>query len=76
MDRNREDEIRKRAEQIWQNEGKPEGLDAEHWAQAERELELASGPGSETGNETGFAESSKTERTAEDLKSGKGTRRS
>jgi hypothetical protein len=76
MDKNREEEIRKRAEQIWQDEGQPEGREAQHWAQAERELELASRQGSETGNETGFAEGSKTERVAEDLKSGKGARRS
>jgi hypothetical protein len=66
---NREEEIRKRAQQIWENEGKPEGKDAQHWAQAERELELS---GRDAGTkETGFAEGSKTERVAEDLKSGR-----
>ena len=38
MDWNREDEIRKRAIRIWEAAGKPEGQDAAHWAQAEREL--------------------------------------
>lgn len=75
MDWNREEEIRRRALQIWENEGKPEGKDAQHWAQAERELEVASKSGGASGNATGFAEGSATERTAEDLKSGKDTRR-
>lgn len=32
------DDIRARAYAIWQQKGEPEGRDAEHWAQAEREL--------------------------------------
>ena len=72
MDWNREEEIRKRAMQLWEAEGKPEGKDAEHWARAERELDGNSGAPRETGNATDFAEGSKTERTAEDLKSGNG----
>jgi len=71
MDRNREDEIRRRAQQIWENEGKPDGKDAQHWAQAEQELEAAGRNGGASVNATGFAEGSATERTAEDLKSGK-----
>ncbi|GAB2176197.1 DUF2934 domain-containing protein [Dongia sp. agr-C8] len=69
MDWSREEEIRKRAQRIWEEEGKPEGKDAQHWAQAERELDMASSQGGETGNAGGFAEGSKTERTAEDLRS-------
>jgi len=75
MDWNREEEIRKRALRIWEGEGKPEGKDAQHWAQAEQELDAASGGRGAAGNETGFAEGSKTERTAEDPKSGKDARR-
>jgi len=63
MDWNREEEIRKRAMRIWEEEGKPDGKHAEHWAQAERELD--------GGGQGGWA----TERTADDLKSGKETRR-
>jgi hypothetical protein len=31
--------IRQRAHQIWEAEGRPEGRQAEHWAQAEGELQ-------------------------------------
>lgn len=32
------DEISKRAREIWEREGRPEGRDMEHWLQAEAEL--------------------------------------
>jgi hypothetical protein len=68
MDWNREEEIRKRALRIWEDEGKPEGKDAQHWAQAEQELEAASGgQGAAGAAATGPAEGSKTERIGEDL---------
>jgi hypothetical protein len=35
----REDEIRKRAREIWEREGRPEGRDIAHWEQAKAELE-------------------------------------
>jgi hypothetical protein len=34
----REDAIRRRAYEIWEDEGCPEGLHQEHWGRAEREL--------------------------------------
>jgi hypothetical protein len=74
MDWNREEEIRKRALRIWEDEGKPDGKDAEHWARAERELD-GGGQGAGGRDQTGFADGSATARTAEDLKSGKETRR-
>ena len=33
------EEIRKRAHEIWEQEGRPEGLAEEHWRRAQRELE-------------------------------------
>jgi hypothetical protein len=33
-----EQRIRDRAHQIWEEEGRPEGCDQEHWARAEREI--------------------------------------
>lgn len=33
-----DDRISHRAHQIWEAEGRPEGRDAEHWAQAQEEL--------------------------------------
>jgi hypothetical protein len=33
--------IKERAYQIWEDEGRPEGRDKEHWDQATRELLLA-----------------------------------
>jgi hypothetical protein len=32
------EEISKRAREIWEREGRPEGRDKEHWLQAEAEL--------------------------------------
>jgi hypothetical protein len=34
----REDRIRERAHQIWEEQGRPEGRDLEHWHEAERQL--------------------------------------
>ncbi|MBN9034486.1 MAG: DUF2934 domain-containing protein [Rhizobiales bacterium] len=34
----KEDEIRQRAHQIWEREGRPDGMDKDHWTRAEREL--------------------------------------
>lgn len=38
MSDDRDDQIRQRAYQLWQDEGEPEGRDEAHWAQASREL--------------------------------------
>lgn len=35
----RDERIRQRAYEIWQKEGAPEGRQAEHWQQAEREID-------------------------------------
>jgi hypothetical protein len=35
----KEDRIRQRANAIWEREGRPEDRHAEHWAQAQREIE-------------------------------------
>lgn len=34
----RDELIRRRAYAIWENEGRPEGQDQRHWAQASREM--------------------------------------
>jgi hypothetical protein len=36
---NRDEEIRRRAHQFWESEGRPAGKEAEHWERAARELE-------------------------------------
>jgi len=36
------EDISKRAREIWEREGRPEGRDMEHWLQAEAELRQAS----------------------------------
>jgi hypothetical protein len=38
MQKSREEPIRDRAFALWEAEGRPEGKDAEHWYQAERDL--------------------------------------
>jgi hypothetical protein len=37
----RENRIKRRAHEIWEREGRPHGRDAEHWRQAEREIDAA-----------------------------------
>ncbi len=39
-----EDSVRQRAHEIWERQGRPEGRQEEHWAQARREIEAGSGP--------------------------------
>jgi hypothetical protein len=46
------EQISKRAREIWEREGRPEGRDKEHWLQAESELRRASEQGQ---NEAGVA---------------------
>ena len=38
MDQEWQDKVRARAHAIWEREGRPEGGDERHWAQAEEEL--------------------------------------
>ncbi|MCG6112973.1 MAG: DUF2934 domain-containing protein [Paracoccus sp.] len=40
-DTNRDDLIRARAHQIWEDEGRPEGQEADHWTRAAAELDEA-----------------------------------
>ncbi len=46
-----EDRIRRRAYQIWEEEGWPQGRDAEHWSRAEREIVQGAGPSPEAAAE-------------------------
>jgi hypothetical protein len=46
-ERSREERIRRRALEIWREQGRPEGRAREHWEQAEREV------GGDDGNEAG-----------------------
>lgn len=61
-DSTREDLIRARAHQIWEDEGRPEGQEADHWNRASAELDDApdgddrateAGAGHERGDEEG-----------------------
>lgn len=38
-----DDRIRRRAYELWEAEGRPQGREAEHWSRAERELAEAGG---------------------------------
>jgi hypothetical protein len=42
-DADRVEQIRQRAHAIWEREGRPHGRDAEHWRQAEAELDAEGG---------------------------------
>jgi hypothetical protein len=37
--------IRERAHRLWEEEGKPEGRNREHWAEAERQVMIEQGMG-------------------------------
>jgi len=50
MNSDREHKVRERAYQIWEREGRPEGREDEHWAQAEREIESEGAAGSSSGD--------------------------
>jgi len=39
MDENRDERIRRRAHEIWEREGRPEGRHDEHWSQAAAEID-------------------------------------
>jgi hypothetical protein len=53
MDWNREEEIRRRANKIWEEAGKPDGQDRAHWERAERDLDGVRNP---VGNGQGDAQ--------------------
>jgi hypothetical protein len=38
VDMDRTEQIRARAHQIWESEGSPDGREADHWSEAERQL--------------------------------------
>lgn len=38
MDKDKEQKIRERAYRIWQDEGRPNGKDREHWERARQEI--------------------------------------
>ena len=44
MESERDGRIRKRAHEIWEQEGRPHGKDGEHWERAQRELDAADMP--------------------------------
>lgn len=44
METERDERIRKRAHEIWEQEGQPHGKEQEHWERAERELSASDLP--------------------------------
>jgi hypothetical protein len=61
-ERNREERIRRRALEIWREQGCPDGRAKEHWEQAEREVD--SGDGSEAGGDQQPTSQSVSDETA------------
>jgi hypothetical protein len=49
------EQISKRAREIWEREGRPEGRDKEHWLQAEAELHEESSKGQNDQNGQNFS---------------------
>ncbi len=48
MEKPTEDQIRRRAHELWEQNHRPDGRDEEFWHQAERELQGAQEPATET----------------------------
>jgi hypothetical protein len=44
MDQDREERVRRRAHEIWEQEGRPEGRHEDHWRQAREEIDRESPP--------------------------------
>jgi hypothetical protein len=51
-----EEAIRRRAHEIWEREGRPEGKQAEHWERARAELDAEGAGGGGTGGGAGEAD--------------------
>jgi hypothetical protein len=51
----REEQIRNRAHQIWEREGRPDGRESEHWARAMREIDDEAGSGQQTAEDADLA---------------------
>ncbi len=51
MTDDREDRIRRRAYELWQQEGSPEGKPDDHWLQAEHEIDHDEGHGEVEGDD-------------------------
>ncbi|GAC1335253.1 MAG: hypothetical protein NVSMB26_19400 [Beijerinckiaceae bacterium] len=47
---NTEDQVRRRASELWEEHGRPEGYESEFWLQAERELKVQESGKGETAN--------------------------
>jgi hypothetical protein len=50
-----EERIRRRAHEIWEQAGRPEGHDEEHWAQAHREITATDTAGQQAGVESNLS---------------------
>ncbi len=55
----REEEIRRRAYSLWENEGRPEGKHGHHWALAEHELDAQQGEADNPPNLAALREASR-----------------
>ena len=68
MEQDREEQIRRRAYEIWEGGGRPEGSHEAHWQQAERELEDeqtgTAGTSEESGEAQGVAASADSDADA------------
>lgn len=71
MTNEREEQIRKRAQEIWESEGRPEGRDEKHWRRAEEELDnRTSGAGTTEGAAEAAQPGSPDGSSAESMRAG------
>jgi hypothetical protein len=55
MENDRIERIRERAHRLWEEQGQPEGRDAEHWEQATREIDAEDAEGRGAAGDAGAA---------------------
>jgi hypothetical protein len=64
MSQDREEKIRQRAHRIWEEEGRPDGKESEHWQRAAQEV------GDDGVQREPMREASESSRAVQDLQSG------
>jgi hypothetical protein len=68
------EEISRRAYEIWENEGRPEGCDLRHWLQAEQELSARNSTASQPASASSETPSEPPRNTGTDTRPLQGTR--
>ncbi|TPE51656.1 DUF2934 domain-containing protein [Amaricoccus solimangrovi] len=71
MDQELEDRVRSRAYAIWEEEGRPEGADLDHWLRAVLELQAEEAGGPASGAQAGGGHTNDPVTVPEDMDPGR-----